>query len=63
MSSTNKTPNYQLSQFVGSDKPAWLADYNQDMSKIYANLFCGDKPVINIIVQSINRRHVFYLTL
>ena len=50
MSSTNKTPNYQLSQFVGSDKPAWLADYNQDMSKIYANLFCGDKPVINIIV-------------
>ena len=34
MSSTNKTTNYNLSQFVGSDKPAWLADYNQDMSKI-----------------------------
>lgn len=34
MSSTNKTTNYELSQFVGSDKPAWLADYNQDMSKI-----------------------------
>ena len=34
MSSTNKTSNYNLSQFVGSDKPAWLADYNQDMSKI-----------------------------
>lgn len=34
MSSTNKTTNYDLSQFVGSDKPAWLADYNQDMSKI-----------------------------
>lgn len=34
MSSTNKTSNYNLSQFLGSDKPAWLSDYNQDMSKI-----------------------------
>lgn len=34
MSSTNKTTNYQLSQFVGTDKPAWLSDYNQDMNKI-----------------------------
>lgn len=34
MSSTNKTTNYDLSQFVGSDKPAWLADYNSDMGKI-----------------------------
>ena len=34
MSSTNKTSNYNLSQFVGSDRPAWLSDYNQDMSKI-----------------------------
>ena len=34
MSSTNKTTNYELSQFIGSDKPAWLTDYNQDMSKI-----------------------------
>ena len=34
MSSTNKTTNYELSQFIGSDKPAWLQDYNTDMSKI-----------------------------
>lgn len=34
MSSTNKTTNYELSQFIGSDKPAWLGDYNSDMSKI-----------------------------
>ena len=34
MASTNKTSNYELSQFVGSDKPAWLGDYNSDMSKI-----------------------------
>lgn len=34
MSSTNKTTNYELSQFLGTDKPAWLSDYNSDMSKI-----------------------------
>lgn len=34
MSSTNQTPNLDLSQFIGTDKPAWLVDYNGDMSKI-----------------------------
>lgn len=34
MASTNKTPNYNLSQFVGTDIPQWLTDYNNDMSKI-----------------------------
>lgn len=34
MSSTNKTTHYELSQFLGTDKPAWLTDYNSDMSKI-----------------------------
>ena len=34
MASTNKTTNYELSQFVGTDKPAWLSDYNADMAKI-----------------------------
>lgn len=34
MASTNKTSNYELSQFLGSDKPAWLSDYNSDMNKI-----------------------------
>lgn len=38
MSSTNKTTNYNLSQFIGTDKPAWLTDYNQDMSKIDAGI-------------------------
>ena len=38
MSSTNKTTNYELSQFIGTDKPAWLSDYNSDMSKIDAGL-------------------------
>lgn len=34
MASTNKTPNLELSQFIATDKPAWLTDYNSDMSKI-----------------------------
>ena len=38
MSSTNKTTNYELSQFIGTDKPAWLGDYNSDMSKIDAGI-------------------------
>ena len=34
MASTNKTTNYELSQYIGSDKPTYLGDYNSDMSKI-----------------------------
>lgn len=34
MASTNKTTNLQLSQYIGSDKPTYLGDYNQDMQKI-----------------------------
>lgn len=34
MASTNKTTNYTLSQFLGTDKASWLADYNNDMIKI-----------------------------
>ena len=34
MASTNKTPEYELSQFIATDKPAWLSDYNGDMLKI-----------------------------
>lgn len=38
MTATNKTENYELSQFVGTDRPTWLGDYNDDMSKIDAQL-------------------------
>lgn len=38
MSSTNKTPNYNLSQYVGTDKPTYLGDYNGDMLKIDTQL-------------------------
>lgn len=38
MASTNHTANYNLSQFLGTDKPAWLGDYNSDMTKIDAGI-------------------------
>ena len=38
MTATNHTENYNLSQFVGTDRPTWLGDYNDDMRKIDARL-------------------------
>ena len=38
MTATNHTKNYNLSQFVGTDRPTWLGDYNNDMTKIDAQL-------------------------
>lgn len=32
--STNKTANYDLPQFVGTDKPTWLGDFNEAMADI-----------------------------
>lgn len=34
MGATNSTLHYNLSQFISTDKPAWLQDYNGDMQKI-----------------------------
>lgn len=38
MSSTNKTNYYELNQYIGTDKPTYLGDYNSDMSKIDAGI-------------------------
>lgn len=38
MASTNKTPNYDLPQFVATDKPTWLGDVNDAFSKIDAGM-------------------------
>lgn len=38
MTATNHTRNYNLSQFVGTDRPTWLGDYNGDMTKIDTQL-------------------------
>jgi len=46
--STNKTTHYELSQYTGSDKPTYLVDYNQDMSKIDTGIYEADaKAVVN----------------
>lgn len=34
MAYTNQTTHFSLGQFLGSDKPSWLTDYNGDMVKI-----------------------------
>lgn len=34
MASTNKTANFGLSQYIGTDKPTYLGDYNADMLAI-----------------------------
>lgn len=39
MSSTKKTANFKLSQFIGTDKPTFLGDYNNDMKIIDEALF------------------------
>lgn len=41
MSSINKTPHYNLSQFGDSpdDKPSWRGDYSSDMSKIDSQMY------------------------
>lgn len=38
MASTNKTSNLNLSQFISTDTPTWLVDYNGDMEKIDAGV-------------------------
>lgn len=39
MASTNKTTHYDLSQYVGSDKPTYLTDYNGDMASIDTGIY------------------------
>ena len=39
MASTNKTTHYELSQYIGTDKPTYLGDYNSDMSNIDTGIY------------------------
>ncbi len=39
MSASNKTTNYSLPQFVGSDNPEWLVDFNGAMGKLDSTLY------------------------
>lgn len=39
MASTNQTTHYELSQYIGTDKPTYLVDYNGDMAKIDSGIY------------------------
>ena len=41
-SSTNETTHYNLSQYIGTDKPTYLVDYNSDMNKIDTAIYGAD---------------------
>ncbi len=47
MSSTNKTTYYNLSQYIGTDKPTYLGDYNSDMSKIDGAIHTVEEKATN----------------
>lgn len=47
MASTNKTTHYNLSQYVGSDKPTYLVDYNTDMSNIDNGIYNAQSKANN----------------
>ena len=43
--STNKTANYNLPQFVGTDKPTWLGDFNEAMFDIDAGMHANASDI------------------
>lgn len=50
--STNKTANYDLSQYVGSDKPTYLGDYNSDMNKIDTQMKANSTAISEVGTKS-----------
>lgn len=46
--STNKTTHYELSQYIGTDKPTYLGDYNGDMLKIDTAIYNVSEAVSGI---------------
>ena len=43
MSSTNKTTHFELSQYIGTDKPTYLGDYNSDMLAIDTAIYTASE--------------------
>lgn len=54
MSSTNKTTNYNLSKFLGTDHFSFLTDYNGDMQKIDTAL-ASNKALANALKGSVEQ--------
>lgn len=47
MSFTNKTPNYNLPQYVAADKPTYLTDFNGAMSAIDTGMHNNEQAISN----------------
>lgn len=54
MASTNKTPNYDLPQFIASDKPTWLGDVNGAMLAIDTAMHDNAENATNAVAQAGN---------
>lgn len=52
--STNKTTYYELPQFVGTDKPTWLGDFNEAMADIDAGMHENATDITSIEVVAQN---------
>lgn len=48
MSFTNRTPNYNLPQYVAADKPTYLTDFNGAMSAIDAGMHNNAQDISNL---------------
>lgn len=59
MASTNKTEKLGLSQYINTDKPTYLVDYNNDMSKIDANAVLTSTSIAsNVSAIEANRQSI-----
>ena len=52
MSYTNQTPHYHLPQYIGSDKPSYLSDFNDAMSIIDTNIYNANANAETALNQS-----------
>lgn len=49
MASTNKTTHYDLPQWIGTDKPTFLGDFNSAFNKIDATMYTADNNATNAV--------------
>lgn len=54
MSATNKTANYQLPIYIGSDRPSYLIDFNSAMYKIDAAIY----EIYNLDTRGVSKKYV-----
>ncbi len=59
MASTNKTEKLGLSQYIATDKPTYLVDYNNDMEKIDTNAITTSTSIaLNLAAIEANKQQI-----